>query len=136
MFNNFNNYLSQGILKIYRGYNLKILQLQSDRKLFTGDLGEIKRMFVNLNPLVISTNDYSRQILVTHYRLEDIEEFKEIIEKNSEQYKIISIIKENKREIKILGLSIISFESAESLNNSLIKLFDILPKFLETPEQN
>lgn len=137
LFNNFNNTLSQGILKIYPGYNLKILQLQSDRNFFTtSDLRELKSVFVNSNPFVVSTNDYSRQILVTHNHIEDIEEFKEIIENNSERYKFISIIKENKRNIKIRGLSIISFESAECLYNSLIELFDILPKFLEKPEQN
>ncbi len=136
LFNNFQTTLSKSIIKIYPGYRLKTLQLQSDRKLFTGDLGEFKRVFVNFNPLVISTNDYSRQILITHNHIEEIEKFKELIEENSEQYKIISIIKENKRKLKIRGLSIISFESAESLNNSMIELFDILPNFFEKPEQN
>lgn len=136
LFNNFHTTLSQSILKIYLGYNLKNIQLQRDKKIFAGTLEELRRQFVNFNPYVISNNDYSRQILITHNHIEEIEKFKEIIEENSEQYKIISIIKENKRKIKIRGLSIITFESAESLNNSLIELFDILPKFLETPEQN
>ena len=134
VFNNFHNILLQAIMKIYSGYNLKNLQLQGDNKLFTGDLEELRRQFVNFNPNVIFNSDYSNQILITHNHLEIIEKYKEQIEENSEHYKIINISKKGYRDTKIDGVSIISFESEENLNNSLIDLFDSLPKFLEKSE--
>jgi len=133
-FKNFNNTLAQGIVKTYSGYGLRVLLLQNDKRLLSGDLGDLKRKFVNANPIMISNSDYTRQILITHNQQELIEEFKDFIDEKSDQFKIISILKENSKKFKIHGASIISFESPVHLNASMIELFDLLPQFFEKSE--
>ena len=107
---------------------LKNQSLSRDPHLFANEAMSIRNAFSNINPIVVFTSDYSRQLLLVLNNIELISTVKQQLLKLPSTHKIVSFVEERSGSLpkSVIG---IRTDSPESLNDSLTQFLKKIEPF-------
>jgi len=102
-------------------------------QLFGGSANQIRAVFQGSNPVVLTMQDYSRQILFDRNKLNEVKNIKNVLKDNKDTHRIVMVMDGEINE-DIPGLHIISINDPKELEKDLIRLYKDLGDFLQ-PEK-